>query len=133
MSGLQMKYFVLKPRGNCVYATASRVAMRAYAKFIFSEDEELSNQLNEWADKEQEEMWKENLGEKDKKIPDSCRYCENVQVGKDSEANEFADYAYCKLQPERLIPFGTPAPDEDMQKLAYNVMEALYSDCPLKK
>ena len=53
MTGLQMKYFVLKPHGNDVYAAASRAAMRSYANMIREENREMSDQLREWADREQ--------------------------------------------------------------------------------
>lgn len=53
MSGLLMKYFVLKPKGNDIYAQASRKAMRAYATHIREANEELSDQLRSWADAEQ--------------------------------------------------------------------------------
>jgi len=46
--GLQMKYFVLKPRGNSPYATASRDAMIAYADSIESENPELASELTGW-------------------------------------------------------------------------------------
>lgn len=52
MTGLVMKYFVLKPKGDDVYASASRGAMRQYAKLIQLENPELSVQLREWADRE---------------------------------------------------------------------------------
>ena len=52
MSGLQMKYFVLKPAGNNKYAEASRKAMRAYSRHIASENPELSEELKSWADTE---------------------------------------------------------------------------------
>ena len=52
MDGLLMKYFVLKPRGDDVYAAASRVAIRAYAGRIYNDNPELSEQLNAWAAKE---------------------------------------------------------------------------------
>ena len=51
-TGLQMKYFVLKPRGDDQYAKASRVAMRAYAVSIRQENPELANSLVKWADSE---------------------------------------------------------------------------------
>lgn len=50
MSGLKMKYFVLKPKGNDIYAEASRTAMRTYARVIEDENPELSRDLREWAD-----------------------------------------------------------------------------------
>ncbi len=52
MSGLEMKYFVLKPKGTDVYARASRKAMRAYARLVRSENPDLANELDEWADRE---------------------------------------------------------------------------------
>jgi hypothetical protein len=52
MSGLQMKYFVLKPHGHDEYAKASRAAMRAYANHIRDENPELCVELREWADRE---------------------------------------------------------------------------------
>ena len=53
MAGLVMKYFVLKPHGNDVYAAASRRAMRAYASHVLPENEELAKELRDWADREQ--------------------------------------------------------------------------------
>jgi hypothetical protein len=53
MTGLLMKYFVLKPEGADRYAAASRRAMRAYAEHIREENPELANQLRDWADTEQ--------------------------------------------------------------------------------
>ena len=47
---LQMKYFVLKPEGNTPYDRASRKAMRAYAREIYTTNKELAIQLNEWVD-----------------------------------------------------------------------------------
>lgn len=51
-NGLQMKYFVLKPKGSDKYAEASRKAMRAYALHIEEENPELSYSLRKWADDE---------------------------------------------------------------------------------
>lgn len=48
MDGLQMKYFVLKPRGSDPYAYASRAALVAYAEAIRSENSELARDLREW-------------------------------------------------------------------------------------
>ncbi len=48
MTGLEMKYFVLKPHGTSPYANASRIAMSAYAQAIESENPELARQLYEW-------------------------------------------------------------------------------------
>lgn len=49
MSGLQMKYFVLKPAGDSRYAAASRKAMMAYAQHIEEENPDLASDLREWA------------------------------------------------------------------------------------
>lgn len=48
MSGLQMKYFVLKPTGEDAYARASRMAMIAYARSIKEENKELYQELIDW-------------------------------------------------------------------------------------
>ena len=48
MPGLQLKYFVLKPKGNDPYAHASRMAMEAYANTIKLENETLAKELGEW-------------------------------------------------------------------------------------
>lgn len=50
---LEMKYFVLKPRGTDAYAIASRRALRGYAISISSENEELAVELLEWIDREE--------------------------------------------------------------------------------
>jgi hypothetical protein len=50
--GLEMKYFVLKPRGTSRYAEASRIAMTVYADHIAAENEELAKQLRSWSRKE---------------------------------------------------------------------------------
>lgn len=50
--GLQMKYFILKPKGSDAYARASRQAMREYANEIMNENLQLANELQEWADRE---------------------------------------------------------------------------------
>lgn len=48
MEGLQMKYFVLKPKGNTKYHNASRLAMTAYANAIEDENPELAKELMNW-------------------------------------------------------------------------------------
>jgi len=58
MSGLEMKYFVLKPKGKDRYAEASRKALRAYAHHIAIENEDLAKDLLNWADKETDTMSK---------------------------------------------------------------------------
>jgi len=49
---LEMKYFVLKPRGDDRHAVASRAAMRMYARSIRTADPELARELREWANRE---------------------------------------------------------------------------------
>jgi len=53
MTGLEMKYFVLKPHGDDRYATASRGAMRRYADLIVQENPKLADELRVWAEREQ--------------------------------------------------------------------------------
>ena len=52
MSGLTMKYFVLKPRGEDVYAIASRRALLTYAACIGAENGALCNDLVAWVKEE---------------------------------------------------------------------------------
>jgi hypothetical protein len=61
MTGLQMKYFVLKPAGDDEYAAASRAGMRAYAKLIRDVNPELAANLIEWADTEHAKMYGRSL------------------------------------------------------------------------
>lgn len=52
MDGLVMKYFVLKPHGDDVYAEASRTAMKSYAYAIKRENPTLASNLFSWVDRE---------------------------------------------------------------------------------
>ena len=52
MTGLEMRYFVLKPKGDDVHAIASRNAMRAYANYIHFSNPKLASDLEAWADRE---------------------------------------------------------------------------------
>ena len=52
MSGLEMKYFVLKPAGNGKQHSASRKAMRAYAAEIEEYEPQFAKELRAWADRE---------------------------------------------------------------------------------
>ena len=52
---LEMKYFVLKPRGKTIHAEASRLAMKAYAMVIQDIDPQFALDLRAWAQKEQED------------------------------------------------------------------------------
>lgn len=58
--GLQMKYFVLKPRGNDEYAKAAREALKTYAGVIALENPELSNDLMEWVNDEVVKLGEQN-------------------------------------------------------------------------
>jgi len=49
---LQMKYFVLKPKGGSPYAYASREALYAYADAIEEENRDLATDLRVWASTE---------------------------------------------------------------------------------
>ena len=63
--GLEMKYFVLKPRSkeyDDVYARASREALRTYAIIIREENELLSDDLLRWTEYE-EELYKKKVEE----------------------------------------------------------------------
>lgn len=51
-TGLQMKYFVLKPAGRNRYAIAARCAMRAYADNIRATNPRLADELLAWAQRE---------------------------------------------------------------------------------
>ena len=57
--GLLMKYFILKPKGNNVYAKASREAMLRYADVVNSINPILTNDLREWVKHEQDLAAKE--------------------------------------------------------------------------
>ena len=46
--GLEMRYFVLKPKGDNPYANASRKAMLRYADEIGIENPKLATDLREW-------------------------------------------------------------------------------------
>lgn len=46
---LQMKYFVLKPKGGDPFAAASRAAMLRYADMIESHEPTLAKELRDWA------------------------------------------------------------------------------------
>jgi hypothetical protein len=56
MTELQMKYFVLKPKGASIHAAASRAAMREYANVMRETDPAFSNELTEWANREAVEI-----------------------------------------------------------------------------
>lgn len=49
---LEMKYFVLKPRGTDKFAEASRAAMLRYAAIIAETDPGMAEQLADWVHEE---------------------------------------------------------------------------------
>jgi hypothetical protein len=57
MSELQMKYFVLRPKGTDLHAKASRAAMRQYAKVMAEENAQLAVEVLAWATNEQTEAF----------------------------------------------------------------------------
>ena len=59
--GLQMKYFVLKPKGDCPYAAASRKALKAYADAIKAENIQLCHDLHMWEIKERGAVNREKI------------------------------------------------------------------------
>lgn len=48
MAGLQLKYFVLKPKGADAYARASRMALQTYADAIRPTNGNLADDLSIW-------------------------------------------------------------------------------------
>lgn len=73
MSGLQMKYFVLKPAGESPYARASRAAMAAYAYAIREENPKLSEELEVWALQEAQKTGKQDVCHNcDTALPEGC-------------------------------------------------------------
>lgn len=58
MTGLLMRYFVLRPAGTDSHARASRTAIQAYARAIAIEKPELARALEEWVAEERAKMVK---------------------------------------------------------------------------
>lgn len=56
MEGLEMRYFVLKPRGISAFARASRAAMRTFAEIIDDENQVLSGDIYAWVKKEEDRI-----------------------------------------------------------------------------
>ncbi len=52
MNSLSMKYFVVKPRGEDIYAKSSRTAIHAYAKVIKPTNPGFAQALIDWASQE---------------------------------------------------------------------------------
>ncbi len=61
MPGLTMKYFVLKPAGDDIYARASRMAMRKYADAIAQDNPEFTHDIRNWVDQEHAESYARSL------------------------------------------------------------------------
>ena len=61
MPGLIMKYFVLKPAGDDIYAKASRMAMRKYAEVIAQDNPEFTHDIRNWVDQENAEAYARSL------------------------------------------------------------------------
>lgn len=57
MAGLELRYFVLKPKGSDDFAWASRMAMRTFAEYIKMSQPELAEDLITWADTEEMEAY----------------------------------------------------------------------------
>ena len=56
MDCLKLKYFVLKPHGDDIYAAASRKAMRTYAHHIEQLDPLFAKELVMWVNAERAEI-----------------------------------------------------------------------------
>lgn len=59
-TGLCMKYFVLKPAGESLYAEASRLSLYAYAREIRSLNPTLADDIVKWVDLEVVKCHREN-------------------------------------------------------------------------
>ena len=53
---LEMKYFVLKPRGDSPFALASQAAMERFAKMMAPHDMDLSRDLLRWVQDERDRI-----------------------------------------------------------------------------
>lgn len=62
VNGLQMKYFVLKPKGSDTYARASRCALEEYATVIAGENPVLARDIRNWIDQERNAAIAEETG-----------------------------------------------------------------------
>lgn len=63
MSGIKVKYFVLKPAGKGNWAKASRTAMRVFAAEIESTEPALASSLKQWAYEEERKLNTEGTDE----------------------------------------------------------------------
>lgn len=53
MSGLEMRYFILKPSAAGLHGAASRAVLRKYASMMAETEPEFASDLHAWADAEQ--------------------------------------------------------------------------------
>ena len=56
MTGMHLKYFVLKPGGDDAYARASRVAMRVFASEIEQDNKQLCGDIKQWVYEEERKL-----------------------------------------------------------------------------
>lgn len=61
MTGLKLKYFVLKPEGDSAWARASRTAMRVFAAEIEQDNFQLAAELKQWAYEEERKLHTEAI------------------------------------------------------------------------
>lgn len=54
MSGLELRYFVLKPSGNGLHGYASREALLLYAKIMEVEQPDFAEEIRSWVKEETE-------------------------------------------------------------------------------
>jgi len=67
LEGLLLKYFVVKPKGNNIYAKASREAILRYADIIKIINPIFANDLIKWVENEQDLAVEETYGKEAKK------------------------------------------------------------------
>lgn len=51
---MELKYFVLKPKGLDIHAMASRAALKTYAMILQAEDPKMALEMRNWANNEME-------------------------------------------------------------------------------
>ena len=66
MDDLILKYFVLKPGGNSLFAAASRQAMVKFAEVIRPESPNFADEVEAWAEVEQDRYDKSFAGTRDR-------------------------------------------------------------------
>jgi len=131
-SGLFLKYFVLKPGGDNVYAEASRKAMLEYAKHIDSTDKKFSNDLRKMVAmytplvKVDKTIQIGDIHKKNWELIEK----NNIKVG-DIFVMKNSEYTETLMHIHSL--YGWLTTDTDRQKLPQSVEEALqlYDHCPM--